>query len=182
MRVLDLGTGVGLVPVAAALAGHLAVGLDFNPCMLGKASENVILNNVRQRVQVLNFDMCEGPEAFKRRFSGLQEGLQGSAPGWFDTFVSTLTLGATVPVTDCVLELVAGLGADSLTLLQVNWPGYRDKRLAMVKERASRVGIVHVASVPMALLGWLGPVEEAPDYKLDIYRRQGAGKDEEHGT
>jgi len=174
LRILDLGTGIGVVPVAAALAGHLALGLDFNPCMLEQAARNVAQNGVQGRAWVADFDMCLGPAAFEVRFAAgpLPPGFRDLRPGWFDVFVSSLTLGATLSATRCALELVAGLGGEGLVIMQVNWPGYYEERLAMVKREAERLGIEHRASLPMAVLGWISPDMHMRGHRLDIYTRR----------
>merc|ERR1719272_985220 len=132
MRLLDLGTGLGLVPIAAALSGHLALGVDFNPCMLEKAQSNLEFNKVKERAWVKNFDICEGPQAFMERFSGFAETFQSPRPGWFDIFSSTLALGATKSLTRCALELIVGLGSETLTVMIVNWPFYEEDRLSFM--------------------------------------------------
>lgn len=48
LRVLDLGTGTGILAFAALLAGaRLAVGLDLDPLAVFQARENALLNRLR---------------------------------------------------------------------------------------------------------------------------------------
>lgn len=49
---LDLGTGSGILGIAAAKLGMTGLGLDNDPCAVDNASENIALNNVGSRFQV----------------------------------------------------------------------------------------------------------------------------------
>jgi ribosomal protein L11 methyltransferase len=54
VRVLDLGTGSGILAIAAALLGAArVVALDVDPVAVGVARQNVALNGVEGRVQVV---------------------------------------------------------------------------------------------------------------------------------
>jgi ribosomal protein L11 methyltransferase len=56
MRVLDAGTGTGILAIAALLAGaESAVGFDIDPWALSNAPQNAMLNHVGDR-----FDVREG--------------------------------------------------------------------------------------------------------------------------
>lgn len=57
-RLLELGTGAGLVAVAAARAGHRVTATDVNPAALRLARANAQKNNVR--LTLLRADLARG--------------------------------------------------------------------------------------------------------------------------
>jgi ribosomal protein L11 methyltransferase len=66
-RVLDLGTGTGVLAIAAAKALHRAVlASDIDPPSVRVADENAALNGVRDRVQVIRATGFAAPD-FARR-------------------------------------------------------------------------------------------------------------------
>jgi ribosomal protein L11 methyltransferase len=66
-RVLDLGTGTGVLAIAAAKALHRAVlASDIDPPSVRVADENAALNGVRDRVQVIRATGFGAPD-FARR-------------------------------------------------------------------------------------------------------------------
>jgi ribosomal protein L11 methyltransferase len=59
--VLDLGTGTGLLAIAAAKLGAQRItALDNNPLAIEVAKENVLRNNCSDRVEVQQFDLMAG--------------------------------------------------------------------------------------------------------------------------
>jgi ribosomal protein L11 methyltransferase len=62
-RVLDIGTGSGVLAIAAAKLGiENGVGLDIDPCAVAEASHNVRLNGLAGRVEISDrgLDSLEG--------------------------------------------------------------------------------------------------------------------------
>lgn len=57
-RLLELGTGTGVIAVAAALAGHEVVATDVNPHALALARANAALNG--RRIHVVRADLIRG--------------------------------------------------------------------------------------------------------------------------
>jgi release factor glutamine methyltransferase len=56
-RVLDMGTGSGLLAVVAAAKGGRVVAVDVNPYAVRCARNNAVLNNVRGNVAFLRSDL-----------------------------------------------------------------------------------------------------------------------------
>lgn len=61
MRVLDLGTGSGILAIGAAMLGAQALGLDIDPAVIPQASENAKLNQVKVSFELGSLDDVEGP-------------------------------------------------------------------------------------------------------------------------
>lgn len=61
MRVLDLGTGSGILAIGAALLGAEVVGVDIDPAVIPQAQENARLNNVQIRFLLGSLEDVEGP-------------------------------------------------------------------------------------------------------------------------
>ncbi|GEM85319.1 50S ribosomal protein L11 methyltransferase [Meiothermus hypogaeus] len=61
MRVLDLGTGSGILAIGAAMLGAQAVGVDIDPAVIPQASENAKLNQVKVSFDLGSLDDVEGP-------------------------------------------------------------------------------------------------------------------------
>ncbi|MCS7069570.1 MAG: 50S ribosomal protein L11 methyltransferase [Meiothermus sp.] len=61
MRVLDLGTGSGILAIGAALLGAEAVGLDIDPAVIPQAIENARLNRVSARFELGSLEDATGP-------------------------------------------------------------------------------------------------------------------------
>jgi ribosomal protein L11 methylase PrmA len=55
--VYDLGCGDGRIVVTAAKLGARGVGIDIDPVRVAEAQENVMRNNVGDRVKILNQDL-----------------------------------------------------------------------------------------------------------------------------
>ena len=54
-RVLDIGTGSGVLAIAAVLCGAaVAVGLDIDPCAIWEARHNATINGLEDRVRILD--------------------------------------------------------------------------------------------------------------------------------
>ncbi len=61
MRVLDIGTGTGILAIAAVkLGAREAVALDIDPEAVKSAREHVVRNGVRDRVQVFHGSLDDG--------------------------------------------------------------------------------------------------------------------------
>jgi len=53
MAVLDIGTGTGVLLIAAVLLGaQTGVGIDIDPCSIHEARQNVILNQLSDRITI----------------------------------------------------------------------------------------------------------------------------------
>ncbi len=61
MRVLDLGTGSGILAIGAALLGAEALGIDIDPAVIPQATENARRNQVKVQFQVGSLDDIAGP-------------------------------------------------------------------------------------------------------------------------
>jgi ribosomal protein L11 methyltransferase len=87
-RVLDVGTGSGVLAIAAATLGAAhVVALDNDPDALQSAAENVELNDVAARVHLTQSDVASGFSRTSGRTSG--------RPNPFDLVLANLT-GATL--------------------------------------------------------------------------------------
>ena len=65
-RVLDLGTGTGIIPILMAArteAGQLS-GLEILPEMAEMAGRSVLLNNLQDRIDIVEGDICRASEIF----------------------------------------------------------------------------------------------------------------------
>ena len=63
--VLDLGTGSGVLVIAAVLLGMPGgLGLDIDPCALVEAGRNVALNGLQRKIQVKNTPIESTPGRF----------------------------------------------------------------------------------------------------------------------
>lgn len=63
---LDIGTGSGVLAIAAVKMGiGSAIGTDIDPCAISEASENVRLNDLEDRIRIVNQDI----EDIRLRFS-----------------------------------------------------------------------------------------------------------------
>jgi len=61
-RVLDLGTGSGVLAIAAVKLGFSAgLGLDIDPCALSEARKNVDLNGLAAKIQIKNLPLDTVP-------------------------------------------------------------------------------------------------------------------------
>lgn len=58
-RVLDAGTGSGILALAAALAGHHVTAVDFDPDSIRVAMENAALNESIPSVRWVRTDICK---------------------------------------------------------------------------------------------------------------------------
>jgi ribosomal protein L11 methyltransferase len=68
-RVLDFGTGSGILAVAAARLGATVVGVDNDPVAASAADLNVTVNHLRDRVRILGGDLETLPAG--DRFDGI---------------------------------------------------------------------------------------------------------------
>lgn len=65
-KVIDLGTGTGVIPILIAgktEAEHI-VGLEIQPNMADMAKRSVMLNELEQRVEIIEGDLKEAPKIF----------------------------------------------------------------------------------------------------------------------
>ncbi|MGH7387529.1 MAG: 50S ribosomal protein L11 methyltransferase, partial [Candidatus Methylomirabilales bacterium] len=93
-RVLDVGTGTGILAIAAGVLGaERAVAVDTDPEACAGAMKNVALNNTRDRVQVLH---------------GAVEALRPGSR--FDLVVANLDTKTLCPVLNTLKVLVAPQG------------------------------------------------------------------------
>jgi len=68
-RVIDLGTGCGILPLLLAHAGVSSVGLELQPPLFDLAARNVRLNGLEARISVVRGDLREVERLFaKARF------------------------------------------------------------------------------------------------------------------
>jgi ribosomal protein L11 methyltransferase len=64
-RALDIGTGSGILAIAAVLLGvKKALAIDIDPCSRSEAKKNIRLNNMNHRIQVLDRDIEQINEKF----------------------------------------------------------------------------------------------------------------------
>lgn len=61
MRVLDLGTGSGILAIGAAMLGADAIGVDIDQAVIPQAIENAALNGVYPKFEVGSLGDVEGP-------------------------------------------------------------------------------------------------------------------------
>lgn len=61
MRVLDLGTGSGILAIAASLLGAQAEGLDLDPSVIPQAERNARLNQVAPRFRLGSLEAAQPP-------------------------------------------------------------------------------------------------------------------------
>jgi ribosomal protein L11 methyltransferase len=101
-RVLDVGTGTGLLAIAALkLGAQSAVGIDVDDWSIENALENVKANRVEERVQILRVPI----EDFR------SEDVQG---GGFDCILANLTLRM---ITDSLSHLHALAADEGIVIL-----------------------------------------------------------------
>jgi ribosomal protein L11 methylase PrmA len=63
--VLDLGTGSGVLVIAAVLLGMPGgLGLDSDPCALAEAGRNVALNGLQRKIQIQDAPLDSQPDRF----------------------------------------------------------------------------------------------------------------------
>jgi tRNA1Val (adenine37-N6)-methyltransferase len=64
-RVTDLGTGSGIIPLLLArkTAASLILGIENQPSLAQRARRNVVLNNLEERVQILEADVRHLPSS-----------------------------------------------------------------------------------------------------------------------
>ena len=59
-RMLDIGTGSGVLAITALLLGiHQAVGTDLDPCAIAEAEENARINGLAERFEVVDMPTGE---------------------------------------------------------------------------------------------------------------------------
>ena len=65
-RVLDLGTGTGIIPILmeAKTEGSHFTGLEIQPQMAEMANRSVLLNELSERVEIICGDVCKASERF----------------------------------------------------------------------------------------------------------------------
>jgi ribosomal protein L11 methyltransferase len=92
-RVLDIGTGSGILAIAAARLGASVVALEADPDAVRTAKHNVRENDVERRVRVVNLIV---DEAVLRLLTGAR----------YDLILANVDLGFTRPLLPCVKRLV----------------------------------------------------------------------------
>jgi ribosomal protein L11 methyltransferase len=64
-RALDIGTGSGILAIAAVLIGiKHAVGIDIDPCARAEAQKNIQLNGLEHRIKILDSRVEDIKEAY----------------------------------------------------------------------------------------------------------------------
>lgn len=65
-RVLDLGTGTGVIPILmkAKTSGEQFVGLEIQPAMAEMATRSVVLNHLEESVEIIQGDIKEASKIF----------------------------------------------------------------------------------------------------------------------
>jgi len=61
--ILDVGTGTGILAICAAkLGAHTVTGIDIDPKAVEIAGKNIVINGVKDRVEIINRDiaLCSG--------------------------------------------------------------------------------------------------------------------------
>jgi ribosomal protein L11 methyltransferase len=78
LSVLDVGTGSGVLAIAAIrLGADLAVGIDVDPDALANARENVELNSIDGRVTLREVTLADAPASLNRTFDVMLANLTG---------------------------------------------------------------------------------------------------------
>jgi len=66
LRILDIGTGSGILAIIAVLFGaKKAVGIDIDPCAISEAKKNVTLNHLENQIEITG----QTPEQINTEFS-----------------------------------------------------------------------------------------------------------------
>jgi ribosomal protein L11 methyltransferase len=90
-RLLDFGSGTGILAIAAALRGAEAIGVEIDEAALAVSAENARLNGVAART------------TFARSLD--------DAPGTFDLVVANILAGVLIAFADALVARVAPNGA-----------------------------------------------------------------------
>jgi ribosomal protein L11 methyltransferase len=90
-RMLDFGSGTGILSIAAATVGAHAIGVEIDEAALEVSKENARLNGVADRV------------SFVRSLD--------DAPGTFDLVVANILAGVLVAFADALVDRLASPGA-----------------------------------------------------------------------
>ena len=137
-RVLDVGTGSGILVIAAVLLGALSgVGLDIDPCALWEAKENARINGVADRIEFLGIP----PGELNGHFDLILANLRFPTLIRFaEAFSSLLTLRGKL--------VVSGFRSqETQTLL----PGYEKAGLSPIFEKSVQDWMVLVFSRPLGI-------------------------------
>jgi len=121
LRMLDIGSGVGLNAIAAAKSGFvdLAVGVDWDPGAVAQASRNAVLNGVagpratsNASAVFLPFDICQ-PASVLRRLLRARTRSRLGAPAalQFDVFTMSSMSVPNELLAGCVYELFVALAS-----------------------------------------------------------------------
>lgn len=63
---LDIGTGSGILAIVSVVLGiNSAIGIDIDPCAIKESKDNVLLNQLGDRIKIYNHDI----DKLKTRFS-----------------------------------------------------------------------------------------------------------------
>jgi ribosomal protein L11 methyltransferase len=101
-RLLDVGTGSGILAIGAALLGFSrVVGIDNDPEAIEVAEENIVLNGLSAKIEVLR----AGPEEVKGSFDVVIANIQ-SMPliGMSETITSKLIDGGRLALSGILVE------------------------------------------------------------------------------
>lgn len=137
-RVLDIGTGSGVLVIAAVkLGGYKGIGLDIDPCARVEATENVVLNNLASKIEVSS----QSIDSVKGLFGLVVANLR------FPTLKSYFTLMARLLERGGVL-VISGIKIDEIkpikilakqNRLAVFWEGVEHEWAALALSRLPRL-------------------------------------------
>jgi ribosomal protein L11 methyltransferase len=72
-KAIDIGTGSGILAIVAAMLGvNFVIGIDTDPCSIYEAQENILTNQLSDRVQIRNKPLPQIDEKFDLVFANLR--------------------------------------------------------------------------------------------------------------
>lgn len=132
-RVLDLGTGSGILSIAAARLGARCVAVDIDPVALDNARENVTINGVRVEI------VCGSLDAVRET--------------GFDVIVANIQSNVLIPLLGDLRERLRGGGRLILS-------GILDREEAQIREGLCRAAWGEIEALREG--EWIGIVAERP--------------------